>query len=79
MSEAPRMEPRPEPEWVQRMRAAGYNIRIGTGEPMAEIPDVMFDPPLPRSTGIKQKIITAIRSLFGLQPSTGGHTHAPLP
>lgn len=35
-----------EPQWVQRMRAAGYNVRIGSnGEPMSEVPDASFTPP----------------------------------
>jgi hypothetical protein len=75
MSEAPRVEP----EWVQRMRAAGYNIRIGTGEPMSEIPDAMFDPPESRGTRIRGKILMAFRSLFRLTRFTGRTTHAPLP
>lgn len=76
MSEAPRKEP----EWVERMRAAGYNIRVGTGEgTMSEIPEVMFDPPLSRSSRIKLRILKAFRSLFHLQPAAGRTTHAPLP
>jgi hypothetical protein len=75
MSEAPR----PEPEWVQRMRAAGYNIRVGSGEPMSEIPDAMFDPPVSRGTRIRGRIFIALRSLFRLQLSTRRATHAPLP
>ena len=34
-----------EPLWVQSMRAKGYNIRVGSGEPMSEIPDAFFYPP----------------------------------
>lgn len=72
--------PREEPEWVQRMRAAGYNIRIGTGEgTLNEIPDAMFDPPVSRGSRIRGKILMAFRSLFRLPPSTGRTTHAPLP
>jgi NAD/NADP transhydrogenase alpha subunit len=75
MSEAPRTEP----EWVQRMRAKGYNIRIGTGEgTLNEIPDAMFDPPMSRGARIRARIVMAFRSLFRLQPSTGRTTHAPL-
>ena len=78
--EAPRAEPRPEPEWVQRMRAAGYNIRIGTGEgTMSEIPDAMFDPPVSRATRIKHRILATLRSFFHLKPATGHTTRAPLP
>lgn len=36
-----------EPEWMQRMRAAGYNLRRGTDPtPLSEIPEVMFPPPV---------------------------------
>jgi hypothetical protein len=35
-----------EPEWVQRMRARGYNIRRGTSNaPLNEEPDAVFYPP----------------------------------
>jgi hypothetical protein len=35
-----------EPVWVQQMRAAGYNIRVGTSTaPLNEEPDAMFPPP----------------------------------
>lgn len=38
--------PREEPQWVQRMRAAGYNIRVGTLDgPMSYLPDAFFYPP----------------------------------
>lgn len=38
----------PEPAWVQRMRAAGYPIRIGTGDvPLREKPGAVVHP-LPR-------------------------------
>lgn len=70
---------RNEPEWVQKMRAAGYNVRVGTGEPMSEIPEVMFDPPVSRGVRIKHRIVTVFRNLFHLKPSTGHTTHAPLP
>lgn len=76
MSEAPRVEP----EWVQRMRAKGYNIRIGTGEgTLNEIPDEMFDPPESRADRMRRKILAGFRSLFRLPRSTGRATHAPLP
>jgi hypothetical protein len=76
MSEAPRVEP----EWVQRMRAAGYNIRVGTvGEPMSEIPEVMFDPPLTLRQRIQYRIASVFRSVFRLKPFAGRANHAPLP
>jgi hypothetical protein len=70
---------RDEPEWVQRMRAAGYNIRIGAGEPMSEIPEVMFDPPLTLRQRMHYRIASAFRSVFRLKPFAGRANHAPLP
>jgi hypothetical protein len=72
-------EARAEPEWVQRMRAAGYNIRVGRGEPLSEIPEVMFDPPLSRRQRIQERIVHTFRSLFRLKPLNGRVPHAPLP
>ncbi len=76
MSEAPREEP----EWVQAMRAAGYNIRIGTGEgTMSEIPEVMFDPPFTLRRRIRLRIASIFRNVFHLRPAADRATHAPLP
>lgn len=75
MSEAPREEP----DWVQRMRAAGYNIRVGRGEPLSEVPEVMFDPPLSRRQRIQDRIVNTFRNLFRLKPLDGREPHAPLP
>jgi hypothetical protein len=62
------------------MRAAGYNIRVGTGEgTLNEIPDAMFDPPGHFRRGIRQRAASALRSLFRLEPSTHRATHAPFP
>ena len=36
------------PDWVHRMRAEGYKVTIGTGEPLSYEPEVdFFTPPLP--------------------------------
>jgi hypothetical protein len=76
MSEAPREEP----EWVHAMRAAGYKIRIGTGEgTMTEIPEVMFDPPFTLLQRIRLRIASILRSVFRLGPAAERVTHAPLP
>lgn len=76
MSEAPREEP----EWVQAMRAAGYNIRVGTGEgTMSEIPEVMFDPPFTLRQRVRLRIASILRSVFRLRPAADRATHAPLP
>ena len=72
-------EARAEPEWVQRMRAAGYNIRVGRGEPLSEIPEVMFDPPLSRRQRAQERIVSTFRSLFHLKALNGREPHAPLP
>jgi hypothetical protein len=72
-------EARAEPEWVQRMRAAGYNVRVGRGEPLSEIPEVMFDPPLSRRQRAQERIVNTFRSLFRLEPLNAREPHAPLP
>lgn len=72
-------EPRQEPEWVQRMRAAGYNVRVGRGEPLSEIPEVMFDPPVSRLRRIQHRVVGGFRSLFRLKPLDDREPHAPLP
>lgn len=80
MSEAPRIEPRPEPEWVQQMRARGYNIRIGTGEgTMNEIPDAFFYPPPTLRSRIRRRILRAYRRLTRALTPARRTQHAPLP
>lgn len=80
MSEAPRTEPRPEPEWVQRMRAAGYNIRIGTGEgTLSEIPDAYFYPPPTLRSRIRRSVVRAFGKLARALTLDRRATHAPLP
>lgn len=76
MSEAPREEP----EWVQRMRAAGYNIRIGTGEgTLNEIPDAYFYPPPTLRNRIGERLARGYKRLVRALTSIRGTTHAPLP
>lgn len=76
MSEAPQQEP----EWVQRMRAAGYNIRIGTGEgTLAEIPDAYFYPPPTLGSRIKGRIVRVCKKMAHALTSARRTTHAPLP
>jgi hypothetical protein len=68
-----------EPAWVQRMRAAGYNIRIGnSGEPMSEIPEAFFYPPPGMRHRLGQRIAGAFRRVFRANASTRAN-HAPLP
>jgi hypothetical protein len=75
MSEAPRTEP----EWVQRMRAAGYNIRIGTGEgALNEIPDAYFYPPPSLRSRIRTSIARAYKKVRALT-SARHAPHAPFP
>jgi hypothetical protein len=75
--------PQTEPEWVQRMRAAGYNIRVGTiDEPMSEVPEVMFYPPVTRLNGLRRGMGTVfgvLRSVFRPHASTRRARHAPVP
>lgn len=78
--EAPRAEPRPEPEWVQRMRAAGYDVRIGTGEGrLSEIPDAFFYPPPRLRSRIRQRIVHGCKKLLRPLASARRASHAPLP
>jgi hypothetical protein len=80
MSEAPRVELPAEPEWVQRMRAAGYNIRIGTGEgTMSEIPDAYFYPPPSLRSRIRGRIVRACKRMVHALTSARRTTHAPFP
>jgi hypothetical protein len=74
--------PQTEPEWVQRMRAAGYNIRVGTiNEPLSEVPEVMFPPPVSvwrRRFG--GNIIRGIRNALSRASASshnGRHAHLP--
>lgn len=76
--------PREEPEWVQRLRARGYNVRVGTlDEPMSEIPEAMFDPPMrTRFGGIRRgtaAVVSAVRNIFRTRSSNRHARHAPLP
>jgi hypothetical protein len=76
MSEAPREEP----EWVQAMRAAGYNVRVGTGEgTLSEIPDAFFYPPPSLRTRIRRRILRRYRKLVRALTSARRTPHAPLP
>jgi hypothetical protein len=76
MSEAPRVEP----EWVQRMRAAGYNIRVGTvGEPMSEIPEAYFYPPPTLRSRIRRSIVRRYVKLVRALTPARRTSHAPLP
>jgi hypothetical protein len=72
--------PQTEPEWVQRMRAAGYNIRRGTRTGLSEIPDVMFPPPVSLRRGrFGRGIVRGIGRLFRVTGATRKGRHAHLP
>lgn len=76
MSDAPRTEP----EWVQRMRAAGYNVRIGTGEgTVSEIPDAYLYPPPTRWSRMRRSILRACRKLVRTLTAARRTSHAPFP
>ncbi len=71
--------PREVPEWVQRWRAAGKNVRIGTlDEPMSEIPEAFFYPPPSPARRLAQRLAGTFRKVFRANPSTRAG-HAPLP
>ena len=75
MSEAQREEP----EWVKQMRAAGYNIRGGRGEPIPEIPDAFFYPPPTFANRMKERLGRAFRKVVRALTPTRRTSHAPLP
>lgn len=75
------LDPTSEPAWMQRMRAAGYNLRRGTEPgPLPEIPDVVFTPP-PAMEKVRG-YISMIRG-WGRRARPGSFTarqgHAPFP
>jgi hypothetical protein len=62
-----------EPLWVQRMRARGYNIRVGTGDqPMSEIPDAMFPPPVHPVRRTFGRMLRAMQRTLGIKPYRNG-------
>jgi hypothetical protein len=68
-----------EPEWVLRMRAAGYKIRRGTGTGrLSEIPDAFFYPPPSAPRRFAQRVTNAFRKVLRANPSThAGNAHLP--
>ncbi|HEX6041782.1 hypothetical protein [Longimicrobium sp.] len=67
------------PEWVVRLRAAGYNVRIGTlDEPLPEIPEAFFYPPPSASRRLAERLSAPFRKLLRTNASTRPG-HAPLP
>jgi hypothetical protein len=65
-----------EPEWVARLREAGFNPRTGTGVLNRE-PDASFDPP----PGVRSAITRFLRDFWNgpLYRLTHPKRHAPLP
>ena len=65
-----------EPEWVARLRAAGYDVRTGSGDLNRE-PDASFDPP----PGVRFAIYRFIRNLWNgpIYRLTHPKRHASLP
>ena len=62
----PRTEPRPEPEWIRRMRADGYVVRRGTGEfYLPEEPEVRFTLPSEERSSLRDRIKALARKLWG--------------
>jgi hypothetical protein len=62
-----------EPIWVQRMRARGYNIRVGTGDqPMSEIPDAMFPPPVHPVRRTYGRMLRRMQRMLGIDPYGNG-------
>jgi hypothetical protein len=73
-----------EPVWVQQMRAAGYNIRVGTSDaPLNEEPDAVFyPPPYTPLSGIRARVAKFagfLRRVLRLDASARRARHAPFP
>jgi hypothetical protein len=68
-----------EPEWMQRMRAAGYDLRRDDEPgPLSEIPDAVFTPPPAREK--VRGYASMIRGWFHrARPSHPRQGHAPVP
>jgi len=57
-------EHRPEPEWVEELRAAGYTVRVGTGTEGLGYPKASYhDWPEP-SVAFGQRVAEFVRKLF---------------
>jgi hypothetical protein len=73
------------PDWVRRMRADGYTVRIGTGTGgLPYEPEVSFTPPRPPRRGIVRRLIAIARKRWQGGAVFKGHAnpperHAPLP
>jgi len=48
-------EPRVVPDWVVRMREAGFTVRMGTGDDLPEEPDVRFTLPRETRMGLRRR------------------------
>lgn len=73
------------PDWVRRMRADGYTVRIGTGTGGIPFePEVSFTPPYELRQGLRDRVIGIVRKLwkggavFKRHPKLP-ERHAPLP
>ena len=62
----PRTEPRPEPEWIRRMRAERYVVRRGTGEYyLPEEPEVRLTLPDEGRRRIRVRVQLLAHKLWG--------------
>jgi hypothetical protein len=62
--------PPAEPAWVERMRAAGYVVRTGTGTGgLSFEPEVDFSPPHQQRRGFRSRLSGAARKLWKLTGS----------
>lgn len=52
-----------EPIWVQRMRARGYDIRVGSGD-LPAVPEVAFTPPPRTLRNVGRTVLHAVRHPF---------------
>ena len=57
----------PDPEWVRRLRADGFGVRVGTVGPpgLPYEPEIDFSVPEPRERAVWKQVVAAARKLFG--------------
>ena len=74
-----------EPYWAERMRAAGYTVRVGTGtEGIPFEPEVSFHPPAGERRRLRYKLREFVHELWNrgasLKHRISQHSsNAPLP
>lgn len=52
------------PTWVVRMREAGFDVRMGTGD-LPEEPEFAFTLPEPRHVALRRQVVALARRIWG--------------